>query len=300
MDRIDTLRTFLRVAATGSFSLAADQLGLPRPSVSLAIQQLEARLGVRVFHRTTRKVTLTQDGQALLERASALVGDMEDLEASFHGAGEDGVVGRLRVDVPSRIGRRLVAPALPALLARHPGLDIELGSTDRAVDLVAEGIDCALRVGALGDSSLVAHPLGRFSLINCASPAYVQRFGVPQSPKDLAQHQVVQYLSPTTGQAAPWEWQEGETCRTLALAGRVGVNNAESYIACALSGLGLIQIPRFDVQEHLDDGSLVELLPQYRPAPMPVQVVYPHRRHLSRRVQVFMAWMAELLSGQLG
>ena len=299
MDRIDTLRTFLRVAATGSFSLAADQLGLPRPSVSLAIQQLEARLGVRVFHRTTRKVTLTQDGQALLERAAALVGDMEDLEASFHGAGEEGVVGRLRVDVPSRIGRRLVAPALPALLARHPGLDIELGSTDRAVDLVAEGIDCALRVGALGDSSLVAHPLGRFPLINCASPAYVQRFGVPQSPKDLAQHQVVQYLSPTTGQAAPWEWQEGETCRTLALAGRVGVNNAESYIACALSGLGLIQIPRFDVQEHLDDGSLVELLPLHRPAPMPVQVVYPHRRHLSRRVQVFMAWMAELLSGQL-
>ena len=299
MDRIDTLRTFLRVAATGSFSLAADQLGLPRPSVSLAIQQLEARLGVRVFHRTTRKVTLTQDGQALLERAAALVGDMEDLEASFHGAGEEGVVGRLRVDVPSRIGRRLVAPALPALLARHPGLDIELGSTDRAVDLVAEGIDCALRVGAHGDSSLVAHPLGRFPLINCASPAYVQRFGVPQSPKDLAQHQVVQYLSPTTGQAAPWEWQEGETCRTLALAGRVGVNNAESYIACALSGLGLIQIPRFDVQEHLDDGSLVELLPLHRPAPMPVQVVYPHRRHLSRRVQVFMAWMAELLSGQL-
>lgn len=296
MDRIDTLRAFLRVAATGSFSLAADQLGLPRPSVSLAIQQLEARLGARVFHRTTRKVSLTQDGQALLERASALVGDMEDLEACFHLPGEDGVVGRLRVDVPSRIGRRLIAPALPALLARHPRLDIELGSTDRAVDLVAEGIDCALRVGALGDSSLVAHPLGRFPLINCASPAYVQRFGVPQSPKDLAQHQVVQYLSPSTGQAAPWEWQEGGTCHSLPLAGRVGVNNAETYIACALSGLGLIQIPRFDVQEHLDDGSLVELLPQHRPAPMPVQVVYPHRRHLSRRVQVFMAWMAELLS----
>lgn len=299
MDRIDTLRTFLRVAATGSFSLAADQLGLPRPSVSLAIQQLEARLGARVFHRTTRKVTLTQDGQVLLERAAALVGDMEDLEACFHGAGEDGLVGRLRVDMPSRIGRRLVAPALPALLARHPGLDIELGSTDRAVDLVAEGIDCALRVGALGDSSLVAHPLGCFPLINCASPAYVQRWGMPQSPKDLAQHQVVQYLSPSTGQAVPWEWQEEGSSRTLQLAGRVGVNNAETYIACALSGLGLIQIPRFDVQAHLDDGSLLDLLPQHRPAPMPVQVVYPHRRHLSRRVQVFMAWMAELLSGQL-
>lgn len=299
MDRIDTLRTFLRVAATGSFSQAADQLGLPRPSVSIAIQQLEARLGVRVFHRTTRKVTLTQDGQALLERASALVGDMEDLEARFHPQAEGGVVGRLRVDVPSRIGRRLIAPALPDLLARHPRLDIELGATDRSVDLVAENIDCALRVGALGDSSLVAHPLGRFQLINCASPAYVQRHGRPQSPQDLRLHQVVQYLSLSTGQATPWEWQEDGTRHTLRVEGRVGVTNAETYIACALSGLGLIQIPRFDVEEHLDDGSLIELLPHHRPAPMPVQVVYPHRRHLSRRVQVFIAWMEELLGSRL-
>lgn len=299
MDRIDSLRAFLRVAATGSFSHAADQLGLPRPSVSLAIQQLEAKLGVRVFHRTTRKVTLTQDGQALLERATALVGDMEDLEACFQPQIDGGAVGRLRVDVPSRIGRRLIAPALPDLLARHPRLDIELSATDRTVDLVAENIDCALRVGTLGDSSLVAHPLGQIPLINCASPAYLARHGRPQSTADLVQHQVVQYRSPSTGQATAWEWQEGEARHTLRTEGRVAVDNAEIYIACALSGLGLIQIPRFDVKEHLDEGSLIELLPQYRPAPMPVQMVYPHRRHLSRRVQVFIAWVGELLGSQL-
>lgn len=299
MDRIDTLRAFLRVAATGSFSQAADQLGLPRPSISLAIQQLEARLGVRVFHRTTRKVTLTQDGQALLERASTLVGDMEDLEARFHPHVEGGVVGRLRVDVPSRIARRLIAPALPDLLARHPKLDIELGATDRTVDLVAENIDCALRVGTLGDSSLVAYPLGQFQLINCASPAYLKHYGQPQSPQDLVLHKVVRYLSASTGHAAAWEWEEGGTRHTLHIEGRVGVTNAETYIACALSGLGLIQIPRFDVEEHLNDGSLIELLPLHRPAPMPVHVVYPHRRHLSRRVQIFIAWMTELLGNQL-
>ena len=278
MDRFDALQAFARVVESGSFTKAAHTLHMSR---------------------TTRSVQLTADGAAYYPRVVRLLADLEDADASLSSA-VTAPRGRLRVDVPSRIGRRLVAPALPGLLARQPALAIELGSTDRAVDLVAEGIDCALRVGALGDSSLVAHPLGRFLLINCASPAYVERWGMPQSPKDLTQHQMVQYLSPSTGQAVPWEWQEEDSRRTLRPAGRVGVNNAETYIACALSGLGLIQIPRFDVQEHLDDGSLVELLPAHRPAPMPVQVVYPHRRHLSRRVQVFIAWMAELLRPHLG
>ncbi|MFT3816110.1 MAG: LysR family transcriptional regulator [Rubrivivax sp.] len=301
MDRFDMLRAFLRVAATGSFSQAADQLGLPRPTVSLAVQRLEARLGVRLFHRTTRKVGLTPDGEALRGRAAALVDDLEDLEARFQPHGDDGgVAGRLRVDVPSRIGRLLIAPALPTLLDRHPRLEIELGSSDRAIDLVLEGVDCALRVGTLADSSLVARPLGRLALINCASPGYLQRHGTPRSPQDLAQHRAVQYLSPASGRAAPWEWvDEGGVPRSMHVEGSVGVNNAETYIACALTGLGLIQIPRYDVLPHLEDGSLVEVLPRHVPAPMPAQMVYPHRKHLSRRVQAFIAWTAGLLGGHL-
>lgn len=295
MDRIDHLRVFVRIAACRSFAQAADQMGLPRASVSLALQQLEARLGVRLLNRTTRRVGLTQDGEALLERAAALIADMEDIEQQFRPAGGS-VVGRLRVDVPSRIARRLIAPALPGLLQRHPELQIDLGSSDRVVDLVHEGVDCALRVGPLTASSLVARPLGAIELINCASPAYLARCGTPRGPQDLAGHEVVDYVSPSSGRSAPWEWVEGGETRTAVPRSRVGANNAETYIACALAGLGLIQIPAFDVQHHLQAGELVRLMPDAQAEPMPVHLVYPHRRHLSRRLQAFMLWVDALMS----
>lgn len=298
MDRIDLLQVFVRVAEAGSFTRAADRLGLPRATISTAVQQLETRLGSRLLHRTTRRVGLTPDGEVMLERARALVADMEDMEQQFlpaHGQ----VSGRLKVDVPSRIARRLIAPALPGFLERHPAIELELGSSDRAVDLVLEGVDCALRVGPLASSSLVARPLGHFTLINCASPAYLARHGTPRTPADLPQHMAVNYASPTSGRAAPWEWQrDGETA-SLRMRSQVAANNAETYIACALAGLGLIQIPAYDVREHLAAGELVEVLPDARAEPLPVQLVYPHRRNLSRRVQAFAGWLETLLSDSL-
>jgi len=301
MDRIDHLRIFVRIAACGSFSQAAEQLGLPRATVSLAVQQLEARLGARLLHRTTRRVGLTPDGEALLGRAAALVADVEDLEQQFRPTG-GAIVGRLRVDVPSRIARRLVAPALPTFLERYPQIGVELGSSDRMVDLVQEGVDCALRVGALAPStpsSLVARAVGAFELINCASPAYLARHGTPLAPEDLQQHLAVDYVSPTSGRAAPWEWQQGPATHTAPVRSRVAVNNAETYIACALAGLGLIQVPLFDVREHLKAGELVEVMAHARPAAMPVHWVLPHRRHPSRRLQVFLAWADSVLQPHL-
>ncbi|NVM90626.1 LysR family transcriptional regulator [Variovorax sp. SG517] len=298
MDRIDLLQVFVRVAETGSFTRAADRLGLPRASVSTAVQQLETRLGSRLLHRTTRRVGLTPDGEVMLERARALVADMEDMEQQFlpaHGQ----VSGRLKVDVPSRIARRLIAPALPEFFRRHPAIELELGSSDRAVDLVLEGVDCALRVGPLASSSLVARPIGHFTLINCASPAYLERHGTPRTPADLPQHVAVNYASPTSGRAAPWEWlRDGETA-TLRMRSQVAANNAETYIACALAGLGLIQIPAYDVREHLAAGELVEVLPEARAEPLPVQLVYPHRRNLSRRMQAFAGWLETVLADAL-
>ena len=294
MDLIEQLRIFIRVAHSGGFTVAADQLGLPRPTVSLAVQRLEARLGVRLLNRTTRRVGLTQDGEALLERAAVLVADAEELEQQFKPQGAT-LGGRLRVDMPSRVARRLVAPMLPDFVGRYPGLLLELGSSDRPVDLVHEGIDCALRVGELASGSLVARPLGTLRLINCASPAYLARQGVPQSPADLPAHQGVNYASSTTGRSAPWEWQEDGQARSLQLNGPVAVNNVETYIACALAGLGLIQVPAYDVQEHLAQGELVEVLHAWPAPAMPVHLVYPHRRHRSCRVQVFSAWLAEVL-----
>lgn len=300
MDRIDHLRAFLRIAQCGSFTRAAEQLGLPRASVSAAMQQLERRVGVRLLHRTTRRVSLTPDGQALLEQAEALVAGMEALEQQFR-TPHTQARGRLRVDVPSRIARRLIVPALPGFLALHPGIELELGASDRVADLVHEGLDCALRVGALPDSSLVARPLGRFVLINCASPAYLARRGTPRAPADLASgaHEEVHYIAPGGQRPAPWEWEAGGVLHTLGLPGRVAANNAETYIACALAGLGLIQIPAFDVREHLQAGELVEVLPQARASAMPVHLVYPHRHHLARRVQAFSEWLQGLLAPHL-
>lgn len=298
MDRVDHLKIFMRIAALGSFAQAAEQLALPRATVSLAMQQLERRLGVRLLHRTTRRVALTLDGEALLERAATLVADMEELEQQFRPV-TDALAGRLRVDAPSRIARRLIAPALQTFLDRHPKVDIDLGSTDRTIDLVQEGVDCALRVGSLVSSSLVARPLGGFEMINCASPSYLSQYGTPLDPQDLARHLVVDYVSPTSGRATPWAWIEEGQERTAFPRSRVSANNAETYIACALAGLGLIQIPAFDVQDHLRAGELVEVMLRARPAPLPVNLVYPHRRHLSRRLQAFLQWLEELLDPYL-
>ena len=297
MDLIEQLRTFIQVAHSGGFTPAAAQLDLPRPTVSLAVQQLEARVGTRLLNRTTRRVSLTPDGQALLERASMLVDDADELAQAFQAEGAQ-LAGHLRVDVPSRMARRLIAPALPGFFARHPQVALELGSSDRAVDLVREGIDCALRVGELASSSLVARPLGRLRMINCASPAYLARWGTPRSLQHMARHQAVHYAT-SGGGVAPWEWQERGHTRTLSTTAQVAVNNAETYIACAVAGLGLIQVPAFDVQEHLTTGTLVEVLARWPAPPMPIQLVYAHRRHLSRRVQAFGNWLSEILGPAL-
>jgi DNA-binding transcriptional LysR family regulator len=300
MDRFDQYRVFAQVADMGSFIKAANALEVPRASVSAAIQQLETQLGVRLLHRTTRQVRLTADGEQLLERVRPLLAEVEDIDQLFH-AGQRQVSGRLSIDAPSRVARRLIAPALPGLLRRHPRLELVLSSTDRAIDLVQEGVDCAVRIGALDDSSLVVRPLGHIALINCASPDYLREQGEPRLPDDLSVgHWSVGYASPKTGRELPWEYlAESGAGQVARVPARVVVNNAENYIACCLAGLGLIQIPRFDVQHLLDAGKLIEVMPGWRPAPMPVSLLYPHRRQRSRRLAVFHDWFAALMQPHL-
>nr|WP_300311389.1 LysR family transcriptional regulator [Halomonas sp.] len=296
MDRTEQLRAFLRVAEMGSFTRAADVLDWPRATVSLAIQRLESALGARLLHRTTRQVRLTQDGQILLPRAQALVADIEGLEALFQERRE-AVAGRLSVDVPSRVARRLIAPALPQWLQRHPRLDVVLGSSDRHIDLVAEGIDCALRFGELSDSSLVVRSLGRVAMVNCASPDYLARHGCPEQPEDLRTgHHMVGYGSPDSGREQAFDIAVQDQQREIVLSSRVLVNNAETYIACCLAGLGIIQVPRYDVSEALQQGRLVEVLPAWQAASMPVSLVYPNRRHRTSRIDAFAEWLSELLA----
>lgn len=300
MDRFDRYRVFVQVAEMGSFIRAANALDIPRASVSAAVRELEARVGARLLHRTTRQVRLTADGAQLLERVRPLLTAVEDIDQLFQSSQRQ-VAGQLAVDVPSRIARRLIIPALPGLLGRHPRLQLVLRSADRVIDLVREGVDCAVRVGALGDSSLIVRPLGSVALINCASAAYLAERGEPETPDGLANgHWVVGYASPTTGRALPWECVgAGGAARLVEVPARVVVNNAESYIACCQAGLGLIQIPRYDVQHLLDAGELVEVLPSFRPAPMPVSLLYSHRAQQPRRLAVFQEWFRALMQPHL-
>lgn len=298
LDRIELFRTFTRVVDCTSFTRAADTLGIPRSSVSAAIQDLEERVGTRLLHRTTRKVSPTHDGLALYERAQRIIADVEEAEGLFRQA-EAKPSGRLKVDVPGRIGRLIIAPALPEFMELYPEIELELGVSDRTVDLVEGGIDCVLRVGALADSGLIARSIGQLPLINVASPAYLARFGVPATPDDLQNHLTVLYASPTNGRVDGWEWQAAGGSHNIAVPGRLTVNSAEAYIACCLAGLGLIQIPAYDVQHHLEAGELVEVMPGFRAEPMPMTLLYSHRRHLSQRLQVFANWLEKLLKQKL-
>ncbi|RJG40647.1 LysR family transcriptional regulator [Mesorhizobium sp. DCY119] len=298
MDRIDLFRTFARVVECASFTRAADTLGLPRSSVSAAVIDLEARVGARLLHRTTRKVSPTQDGAAFYERCLRLIADVEETEGLFRQTSV-GPSGSLRIDVPGRIGRLIVAPVLPEFLDRYPQIDIELRVTDRTVNLVEESVDCVLRVGPLGDSGLIARKIGDLPLINVASPGYLAHYGTPVAPGDLAAHLAVNYASPSNGRVEDWEWIEEGEMRARQMRSRVTVNSAEAYIACCLAGLGLIQIPAYDVRRHIEAGELVEVMPYHRAEPMPMALLYPHRQHLSRRLQVFADWLDELLTREL-
>ncbi len=295
MDRFEVMNVFLRVAETGSFTRAAEDMRLPRASVSLAVQQLEGRLGTRLFHRTTRRVQLTPDGQALLERCRALLSDLDEVEGLFQ-RDPSQVAGKLKVDVSSRMGRIVIAPALPDFFRRYPHIELEFGMTDRLIDLVREGVDCAIR-GALTmeDSSLVSRRIAELPVVNCASRGYIAQYGMPESVADLADHWIINYASPTTGRIYPWEYIEGGETKTVPMKSRITVNNAEAYMACCQAGLGLIQVPAHDVAGMLAAEALVEVLPAWRPAPMQVCALYPHRRHLSRRVQAFIEWVEALI-----
>ncbi len=297
---IDALRIFAKVAELASFSRAAEQLGLTKARVSTAVQQLESQLGARLLQRTTRTVRLTPDGAQCLERCRGLLADADELQAMFQSS-PAALRGRLRVDLPNSVACGFVIPRLPGFLAAHPLIEIELSTTDRLVDVVHEGFDCVLRVGTLRDSGLVARRLGVMRQINCASPAYLCAHGTPRTLADLAQHRLVHYAATLGAPVAGWEYLDGETQRFHPMRGAVTVNSSDAYQAACLAGLGLIQAPSMGIgaKALVAQGLLVEVMPEFRPPPMPVSLLYPNRRHLAKRVQALMEWLAELITPRL-
>jgi DNA-binding transcriptional LysR family regulator len=294
MDRIQPLRVFSRVAELKSFTKAAESLGLPKASVSAQIQQLETELGTRLLHRTTRQVQLTRDGLAFYERAKDLLVDVDELSSLFQSEPSQ-ISGRVRIDMSSRMARFEIIPKLARLLSQFPNLQIELGATDRRVDLVREGYDFVIRGGMLTDSGLIAKKIGEATTINAASGNYLKKYGTPKSVKDLESHYLVNYVSSFDERADGFEYRDGENYRSVIMKSHVTVNNAESYVAACEAGLGMIQSPGVSLQESLRSGKLIEILPKLRAQSLPIYVIYPHRRNLPRRVRVLIDWVERIL-----
>ena len=294
----ESLTIYTRVAELANFTQAADQLGLTKARVSTAVQALEAQLGVRLLHRTTRSVRMTPDGEAFYERCKAVLADVDELGALFQQA-PTALRGRLRLDVSTGMAHDIVIPRLGEFLAAHPLVEIELSSTDRRVDLVHEGFDCVVRVGPLSESELIARPLGHYRMVNLASRAYLAAHGTPTTLDDLDRHQLIHY-STTLGAKSPgWEYFDGGRWRFKPMAGRITVNNTQAYQAACLAGLGLIQVPATVHTQKLARDELVAVLPQFVAEPMPVALLYAHRGSLSKRLQALMAWLAQVLAPHL-
>ena len=289
MDRLEVMRLFARIVERHSFTLAAQDLELPRSTATQAIKELEARLGVRLLQRTTRHVRSTLDGEAYYRRCIDILGEIEEAEGAFKDAKPRGL---LRVDVHGTLARHFLLPALPDFLAQYPDLQLHLSEGDRLVDLVREGIDCVLRVGDLQDSAMIGRRVALLPEVTCASPAYLARRGMPASIDELDGHLAIGFLSSATGATLPLEFTVDGALRNVILPATLCVAAAESYIAAARLGLGLIQAPRYHLAADLRAGTLVEVLPQWPPSSTPVSLLYPHRRQLSPRVRVFIDWIA--------
>ncbi|MDE1150135.1 MAG: LysR family transcriptional regulator [Azospirillaceae bacterium] len=290
------MQVFTRIVEVNSFSKAADTLGLPRASVTTIIQNLEGFLGVRLLQRTTRRLSLTPDGAAYYERAIRILSDIDEAESSFVNMKKN-PRGKLRVDMPGSIGRLLVIPRIHEFYRQYPDIDLMIGMGDRPVDLVQDGVDCVLRVGHLQDSSLIARRIGIFQGMTCASPAYLSTHGVPETLEDLERHVAVNYFHSRTGKVVDLSFiVEGEV-QEIKVDGPVSVNDADAYLTCGLEGLGLIQPAYFMAMPYLRSGQLKEVLPRWKPEPMPISAVYPHNRHLSPKVRVFVDWVADIFDG---
>jgi LysR family transcriptional regulator, regulator for bpeEF and oprC len=296
MDQLAAMRAFVRVVEAGTFTRAASLLGTPKPTVTKLIQALEAHLRTKLLNRTTRRVTVTPDGAAYFERAVALLADLDELDGNMT-LSQASPKGRLRVDVGASLALLVIIPALPDFHARYPDIQLELGVTDRPVDLIGENVDCVVRGGQLRDQSLIARRIAELPFITCAAPSYLARFGEPRHPTELdSEHYVVSYFHPRTGGAYPLHFVRNEE---IEVKGRyaLSVNDGNAYVAAALVGLGVIQAPAFMVHEHLDAGRLIPVLSEWTTDPSPLHVVYAPNRHLSNKLRVFVDWIADVFAG---
>jgi DNA-binding transcriptional LysR family regulator len=298
MDRFDAMQAFARVVETGSFTKAAETLHISKTSVTQLVQQLEARLRVRLLNRTTRKVNVTADGAAYYERVIRVLSDVDDAETSLSSALAS-PRGRLRVDVPSPLARMILIPALPAFHAHYPDIQLDMGVSDRMVDIISDKVDCVVRGGELTDLSLMARHVGDLQLGVCAAPRYLALAGTPAHPRELedTHHRIVGFRWARTGKPLAYTMQSGH--ENIEVQGRyaLSVDDGNAYLAAGLAGLGVLWLPDYMSREHIARGELVPLFADWRLAPMPLYIAFAPNRHVSAKLRVFIEWVAGLMAG---
>ncbi len=299
MNKLQAMEVFVQVVDAGGFTRAADNMQLPKATVSTLIQSLERALSVKLLHRTTRQVSVTADGAAYYERCLRILSDVREAEESLSRT-RLSPSGRLRVDAPTALAADVIIPALPDFFVRYPDIVLELGCSDRQVDLIEEGVDCAIRGGVLGDSGLIARRVGILHFSTCAAPSYLARYGRPRHPMELERHRCVNYFSARTGKTYDWDFsRDGERIQ-IALTGHMALNDSTAYVSAGLAGIGVVQMTTFLLAPLVAAGRLEPLLEDWTSDPLPVHVVYPQNRHLSAKVRVFVEWIAELFARHPG
>lgn len=297
MDRVKAMQVFLRVVESGSFVRAADTLGMPASSVTSTIKRLEQHLQTRLLNRSTRRLSLTPEGERFSHRSREILALIDDTESSLHSPAES-PHGRLRVDMPGGIAHAVILPQLGQFQRRYPQIYLMVGVNDRQVDLIQEGVDCVIRTGSLDDSALVAQRLGELRWITCAAPSYLEEKGIPKVLDELQRHRAVHYFSSTTRRGNELNFVVDGVSIAVPVPGTVAVNETGLYIKLGLDGLGLMQLAETLVTDYLQAGDLVEVLADKRPAPVPVSLLYPHHRYLSPAMRAFADWTTELFANQ--
>lgn len=297
MDKLHAMEVFVQVVDAGGFTRAADNMQLPKATVSTLIRDLERTLQVKLLNRTTRQVSVTPDGAAYYERCIAILSDVRDAEEALSQA-KANPRGRLRVEVPAGLANTVLIPALPCFFKRYPDIELEMGCTDRMVDLIEEGVDCAVRGGDLADSTLVARRIGSIALTTCAAPSYLALHGIPAHPNDLMQHRCINFFTARTGKMHEWVFARGDERLQLRPPGHMAVNDSNAYLAAVLSGLGVGHVPSFTAKPFIQSGQLEPILHEWCPTAIPLHVVYPQNRHLSAKVRAFVEWVSELLADE--
>jgi len=293
MNKLQAMEVFVQVVDAGGFTRAAENMQIPKATVSTLIQALEQTLAVKLLHRTTRQVSVTADGAAYYERCLRILSDVREAEESLSN-NRANPSGRLRVDTSTGIANDIIMPALPEFFRRYPDIRLDLGCSDRPVDLIEEGVDCAIRGGALPDSALIARRVGILHFVTCATPAYLEQHGRPTHPKDLSAHRCINYFASKTGKTYDWDFVRGDETIALSPPACLALNDATAYLAAGLQGLGLMQLASYMVEPLVAAGQIELVLQDWTSVPMPINVVYPQNRHLSAKVRVFVEWVADL------